>query len=412
LNINPQVHLENRWYGVDADYSGAAALNEGDDQITVQNQLYRVNQFLPPSIDLPNIPFQIWFEQESIPTSLAPCSIENFPIPNDEEYKKRIANGTAISGDYALIREGMSQRSLYRDLERSATPTQWADEIALFHQSANEGKIGAFYAGRNELQKVNDHTDLSTWKNLWSEKRSLLPRLVRVRQEYNNDPSTINWMTYQDEKTNLELLNQDIIQEWENIRQEKNLQLNAVEALNNALTTEIDPQWNEKEVNAILVKVLLDPQSVFSSQDVQLLQQIGEQCPLAGGHAVYQARSLYQLIDRNYQFSNSCDPGTMLRTADDDQVPEMTDQTSTKVSKEESFLVFPNPADDLLNINTFQAGQIQLLNALGGVVKTLETISEAANYNLSLSSLPEGLYYIRFQVLDGSIQTKRIIVHH
>jgi len=91
------------------------------------------------------------------------------------------------------------------------------------------------------------------------------------------------------------------------------------------------------------------------------------------------------------------------------EIRKLTQTTAT------SFSLWPNPASSVVSvmINTEKAGvvNLQILNAAGTNIlsENLSVTAGANKHSLSLSSLPEGIYWIRFQ--DGAtILTKKLIV--
>ena len=84
------------------------------------------------------------------------------------------------------------------------------------------------------------------------------------------------------------------------------------------------------------------------------------------------------------------------------------DQTGfSYISTSQSFRIFPNPANDFLNISVKNNGQIKIINALG---QTMESIQLNANsiISISTSNYSNGIYFI---VNDGNFSSKFIVNH-
>jgi len=64
---------------------------------------------------------------------------------------------------------------------------------------------------------------------------------------------------------------------------------------------------------------------------------------------------------------------------------------------EASFAVFPNPACDRISIRfeKEESGKLRLFNSLGALVSE-ESVDNVANFSISLSGLPDGVYFVQF----------------
>ena len=67
--------------------------------------------------------------------------------------------------------------------------------------------------------------------------------------------------------------------------------------------------------------------------------------------------------------------------------------------------VYPNPTRDRVTINGVEASEVLVSNALGQLVKTVRGTNE-----LDVSTLTDGLYYLRIYTTDGLILSRKIIV--
>ena len=102
------------------------------------------------------------------------------------------------------------------------------------------------------------------------------------------------------------------------------------------------------------------------------------------------------------------DPNSVL-LVDDLEIAYTT--VSVAESLPTSFIVYPNPTNDRLNIQlpSYTQANIQLIDALGQSV--ISTNAYGVNATLSVSDLPSGIYTLRVQ--DGkSIRTQQVVVQH
>ncbi len=73
------------------------------------------------------------------------------------------------------------------------------------------------------------------------------------------------------------------------------------------------------------------------------------------------------------------------------------------------FVSYPNPANDVLTINAFVKGSVQILDAYGRVIETL-SVEEGLN-EINTSNYNNGAYFIQF-INENGIYSERIIVNH
>jgi hypothetical protein len=66
--------------------------------------------------------------------------------------------------------------------------------------------------------------------------------------------------------------------------------------------------------------------------------------------------------------------------------------------------LYPNPAKDRVVIEGVEAAEVQVYNAIGQVVKTVQGSNE-----INVSGLPAGIYSIRVTMNDGNLFLNKII---
>ena len=72
---------------------------------------------------------------------------------------------------------------------------------------------------------------------------------------------------------------------------------------------------------------------------------------------------------------------------------------------EQSVSVYPNPAREKITIEGAEASEVQVFNALGQVVKTVQNTNE-----VSLEGLPQGVYLLRVRDAEGTVFAKRVTI--
>ena len=112
---------------------------------------------------------------------------------------------------------------------------------------------------------------------------------------------------------------------------------------------------------------------------------IAQQCPLAGGPAVFRARSLYKLIDPNMHYNDdlACQQsGRQLRMSSKKQFPVG---------------VFPNPASTEVTITYAIISEqlLQIVDGLGRISMQFLLNPKENKTTRNISSLSDGIYMLR-----------------
>ena len=73
-------------------------------------------------------------------------------------------------------------------------------------------------------------------------------------------------------------------------------------------------------------------------------------------------------------------------------------------SLDEVFEMYPNPTTDLVHIEGVECAEVQVYNALGQQVKTVQNTNE-----ISLAGLPQGVYLLRVTIKDGKVFSEKVV---
>lgn len=163
--------------------------------------------------------------------------------------------------------------------------------------------------------------------------------------------------------------------------------IQALLALNAAVSADLTPAQNHKIVNDIVFRLLLNDS--ISAGDAADLEAIAGQCPLEGGDAVYEARAL---LGGGVYYDDDvlCD----LAQWRSRELPPAAVQT--QVSRA---MLYPNPASEMLYWSGAQSVRVRLFNAMGQLAVEQLLVGNA----LPIGLLPEGLYVA--QVFDAQAHT-------
>ena len=79
--------------------------------------------------------------------------------------------------------------------------------------------------------------------------------------------------------------------------------------------------------------------------------------------------------------------------------------TAVEETKDSEIFIFPNPAKEKVTIEGVEATEVEVYNALGQLVKTVQNANE-----INVSDLMEGVYLLRIADADGKCYTNRVAV--
>jgi hypothetical protein len=95
-------------------------------------------------------------------------------------------------------------------------------------------------------------------------------------------------------------------------------------------------------------------------------------------------------------------------------LPIKTVATSVKtpLETEESFQVFPNPAQQWVQVKWqgMQATEIRLQDAMGRTIRRTTANNSAGQWELAVADLPQGMYYMTLIQADGKQTTRQMII--
>ena len=72
--------------------------------------------------------------------------------------------------------------------------------------------------------------------------------------------------------------------------------------------------------------------------------------------------------------------------------------------------LYPNPASSIVTVSASDLTRVELLDVSGRLLQ-VESISNANSFDLNVSTVPAGVYFIRVTRLDGAVVSKRLIKH-
>ncbi len=91
-----------------------------------------------------------------------------------------------------------------------------------------------------------------------------------------------------------------------------------------------------------------------------------------------------------------------------------TSSVGIEESLTNNILIYPNPANDILNIDLANYGNnkvdVEIFNSIGGLIKSIENKSMSPMMKIDLADVKSGIYYIIIKTEEGSSLSKKITI--
>ncbi len=182
-------------------------------------------------------------------------------------------------------------------------------------------------------------------------------------------------------------------------------------ASTNNLISQNAIEQNLKEVYSIAIANRKS--SALSAVEIKKLQAIARLCPYESGPAVYNARVLLATID-NIVYANSCEippfGNVKARSMEEDK------NKNISVGNTEEVSVYPNPANDKLNVTIhLEQGQTALLTVFdltGKLILSTVLSGTATILETSTAGLSEGIYIYKLKVSGVPIKSGKLSIIH
>lgn len=124
--------------------------------------------------------------------------------------------------------------------------------------------------------------------------------------------------------------------------------------------------------------------------------------------------SIYSFVDDKLPFTN--DKLTLnyrLEILDNDGKKQYSEVKQITINNKQSTInVFPNPAKDFVTIISNQnIKSLQLTNLYGQVIQEYSAIN-SNSYQIKISTLASGVYWLKTLLKDGIHQTQKLLIEH
>ena len=396
--IGDQNHTGNLWDLGAISGSCLGGRNWGNNFEVGQSE-FRVNGTANASLNPDVFPNSDWFFNEpgtayngcgscSFPPQIPPRVTEGeVPTKLDEA----IARDSLDSGVFPDEMAWKGKFRLYRKILRQPDIESYATEYATFvsaNDNLSSGKLAVIAEGKYDLFDLSAAEDsiLESYRIAWQAGMEAL----RILDSLTQAGASVNQGQYDDKVEYSADMHEQYQTYRDSLLNRRAQNISALLTLNAAVSASIDPDINQRTVNGLAFNLLLS--DTLATGALAALESIAEQCPLEGGDAVYEARSIVSYFTgQDYNDADICED------AQRQQRPGAPNKTSTVFRS----AIYPNPTADRIYWNNTDARPLTLrvFNSLGQLVMELLSVHD----NADLSGLPEGLYTVQLIVSESAV---------
>ncbi len=407
-----QRHKGNTWNG---SYTGGYGAKHDGDQNTVSQSLYYCKNspsyLLPPSVNVGN-----WFYPtgDTATYTCQLCPMTDYYSLSDSltSLDYNIGNGLLTFEDYEEESNWIVARYLFNKIKMNDLYNTSSPVIQSFYDSINDVSSGKF----QEVEILTkdafaiDSNYKTQIKYAIFHVNQLLDSIQLLDSLLGGIQSTPDSILLVETKENLlirlsvhkasyeDLI--DLVKITQVLKMDTVIEKNALLPFNDIF------EQNEKSVNDIYFNSVSKGMMKFSTEQELILSIIANQCPLAGGNAVYKARSLYSLIkDTIYNDDILC------RQVGFKNSPL---QESDKKKADHSFSIFPNPANSSINITwnnpVDEMATLLIVDLLGQVTFTTSFTLSENQFSVSTRELISGVFQVCIQIQNGDIECRKLVI--
>lgn len=401
-----QPHHGNRWM---QDYQGGAlgAHHLGTNSHVDQSRILFDPADDDGTLDTNDIPTDFVSSELEGDTyhCAAPCPID-LPKFNDQitPTDLEIIKETITFGQFSDAQKWTSKRQLYRRLIEDPTLITPGTSVDTFYNDEATTTVGRFENIRKDMANlfVLDGTTDTQMTGYQDDLRLRLDSLFVTDSLINSNPTPTELANLKAQKASLLNVADGIV----NSKNTLNADIDSVLIVaagqikttnDNLIVTDL---WetNQQTVNSIYLETIINSQEDLTTAQIALIQPIANQCPLEGGEAVFQARTL--LNDGTaYNNANLC----MTAANRSNENPVLTEENF-------GFKLYPNPTSSHLTIELNEISEtdydLEIVSLLGVSILKDKIAAENRKKVLNLEGIPQGVYHLKLSIDNKPVHSE------
>ena len=282
-----------------------------------------------------------------------------------------------------------------------------------FYQNHQNTAVGKLYEVGQAIEQLftGSASNISNYLSIYAEIENLLIQLAAKDIAIENSTGSTTQLEAEraaliiqltEKSDDLAAVNAQMNSNW-------NTEITTILNLNASVPTTAIYETNAQTINTIFLNTVVKGIASFSVSELLDLYAIAYQCIYEGGPAVVRAQALLALVGEFGPYYD-CTPETVF--GDDEKRQTQVLPNSVKGTFE-MFQVQPNPAKDYVTI-TYQLEEVKevqlgLFDLTGKQLQQIDLNEPNGQLDLSLTNLPEGIYFIRMESGGHHLYQEKII---
>ncbi len=317
------------------------------------------------------------------------------------QVEQSIADGTYITEEFTDESLELAKQYLFNKLQNDSFLLYQDSSFQAFFTAQLSTTINTIQQVKTQVESLNEYdvyftTVIKTADSLLDQLNDSLLLLDSLRQLTILNDSILDFY-YASVRTHINNVQNTVKQAMQMHELQHAGVANAAQSINTIINSSKLIEQNEKVIATIYLEtVAIGIYNLNTNQAAQVLA-IAQQCPYAGGPAVYKARILYQLVAPNSDYNDlvACISQGYLRKAN----------SKVKYYKANSEDVFklgitPNPAINEVVVyfeSSFSRdNNLEILNTKGELIQKITLPSNKENCTINTSNYKNGIYYVKF----------------
>jgi hypothetical protein len=330
------------------------------------------------------------------------------PGGGDDELRLKIAQNYTLTADYINESKAIAKQYLYEELSKDNALLNSNSIYQTFEAANASGAIGKLYLAKINLEQIGEMSAANAiaYQTVFDIIKSLIDSIHYTDSIDEADTTQSVAGLRLTLVTQLHLEQQAlaaIIQQQNTADATK--RADAAAANTTVSSTEL-PLVNEKYINSKVLQYYTGGKVVISN-DYNALLQIAQQCPSAGGTAVYTARVMLSLItdEIEYDDDNACLQAGYYRMQQLQGKDVMSD-----------IAIIPNPANETVKFiaqnNLDGVCKIRLINVIGKLVFESSFNCSDKEYTLDVSHFAQGIYQAEIEATGIEKKNAKLVIVH
>ena len=199
----------------------------------------------------------------------------------------------------------------------------------------------------------------------------------------------------------------------------KKANLQTIRTANNALTTIVLSEVNEKNMTANYLDVLEKGTDSLTASQKSSIEALAAECPYNSGRGVYMARFLQALYQPGITYNDRGICGGAYKNGGEEVEDEKAREELEKLLQESllqgnSILIYPNPAIEDITIKYRQANgehaTVELIDMIGRVAQVIHLNADAQAVTVKIKNIQAGVYNYRYKVNGRQLHTGKLLI--